>query len=436
MPSDLTAGLVFRVLLPLTLTAACLLRFNGFSLVYVVLLLMLPLLPDPSSSSSSSGTVCRCVMVVCVSSFLFLLLQSFFQMTTATLQPESNCTSWQKALGQLGLVSLTGSDAGSAVRQIFPDVGVLVIGVLTWRLIVRLNADTHTQPQQEQQDREEDLMSEEDSVLGDEEEEEEEVPRNKFLVELELLVGKTRQMVKTMTTTGGKIVLTVLLGLTGIMFPSLSSLPYLLCFQVLCTWWAWSGQVPSLLFRCVSVMSLPYSASHFLLLYSYQLPSLQEAWPPNRTSARVFGMIQAGSVDCSAPWRLQVNSELSWFHFCSPLMLLLLYNTVASLWRNQLIDGDGGRGVDRTESAISRSCDIITATSNLSDDVSGDITAERRRELWRRAHNRPESRDTLASSTNHSPSDSFAPPTQSTALGLDVYSTPHYSLSQSGEFVV
>ncbi|XP_042372672.1 piezo-type mechanosensitive ion channel component 2-like, partial [Plectropomus leopardus] len=216
-----------------------------------------------------------------------------------------------------------------------------------------------------------------------------------------------------------------------IMFPSLSSLPYLLCFQVLCTWWAWSGRVPPLLFRSVSVMSLLYSSSHFLLLYCYQLPSLQEAWPPNRTSASVFGLVSVVSADCSAPWRLQLNAELRWFHISSTLMLLLLYNTVASLWRNQVIDGGGGRGLEKAESAISRSCDIITTTSNLSDEVSGNLTAERRRELWRRAHDHPERRDALTSSTNESLSESFALATQSTALGLDVSSTPHYSLSQS-----
>lgn len=59
----------------------------------------------------------------------------------------------------------------------------------------------------------------------------------------------------------------------------------------------------------------------------------------------------------------------------------------------QLIDGDGEQGVERAESAVSRSCDIVTATSNLSDEISVDITAERRRELWRRAHDRPEGRD-------------------------------------------
>ena len=59
----------------------------------------------------------------------------------------------------------------------------------------------------------------------------------------------------------------------------------------------------------------------------------------------------------------------------------------------QLIDGEWGQGVERVESAVSGSCDIITATSNLSDEVDSDITAEKRRELWRRAHDRPEGRD-------------------------------------------
>nr|XP_043885784.1 piezo-type mechanosensitive ion channel component 2 isoform X3 [Solea senegalensis] len=422
MSSEVAAGLVLRVLLPLTLTAACVLRYNGFSLVYVLLLLLVPLLSDPAPNT---GNTSRCVMAVCVSSFLFLLLQSFFQVTTVTLQPENNCTSWQKSLAQLGLVSLTGSDAGSAVRQVLPDVGVLIVSLVTWRLTVRLHGDTHTQQQQQQEEEEFDSVLREEE--GPEEEgSEEEGSRNRFLVELESLICKTRHFVGNMTTTGGKILMTALLGLTGIMFPSLSSLPYLLCFQVLCTWWAWSGQVPPFLFRCVSVMSMVYSSAHFLLLYCYQLPSMQEVWPPDHTSASVFGLVPVVVVDCTAPWKLQMNTELSWFHFSSPLLLLLLLHIVASLRRNQLIDGGG---VERVESAVGGSSDIITSTSNLSAEVRGDITAERRREMWRRAHNSPECGE--MSSTNDSPSGSFAPPTQSTALGLDVNSTPHYSLSQS-----
>lgn len=137
----------------------------------------------------------------------------------------------------------------------------------------------------------------------------------------------------------------------------------------------------------------------------------------------MFGLVSVASVDCAVPWSLQVNPELSWFHFSSPLMLLLLYHTVASLWRNnvslmssvtvcfvvlfllffsmadafhtflQLITGEEGRGQEGMESAVGTSCDIITATTNLSDEVSAEMTAERRRELWRRAHEQPDCQD-------------------------------------------
>lgn len=111
----------------------------------------------------------------------------------------------------------------------------------------------------------------------------------------------------------------------------------------------------------------------------------------------------------------------------------------------------------RAESGVSGSCDIITATSSLSDEVSAQLTAEARREMWRRAHGRPRSSDVhqhqpgtrsgrqaqaltspvclqvMELSANDSPSEAEAQPTESTALALDASSSHHCSLSQSGE---
>lgn len=104
-----------------------------------------------------------------------------------------------------------------------------------------------------------------------------------------------------------------------------------------------------------------------------------------------------------------MNSELRWFHFGCPLMLLLLYNVVASLQRNQvglpttccitllslanglhlfeqLIGGALGQNAERAESTASQSYDMTTATSDLSDEVTSTMTAETRRQLWRRTH--------------------------------------------------
>lgn len=94
----------------------------------------------------------------------------------------------------------------------------------------------------------------------------------------------------------------------------------------------------------------------------------------------------------------------------------------------QLIDDDDD-DAQMTESAVGRSSEDITATSILSDKFSDDITAERRRELWSEARDRPNCMEVSATET--SLWDSFVLPTQSTSLGLDD-SRPHYSLSQSG----
>lgn len=63
----------------------------------------------------------------------------------------------------------------------------------------------------------------------------------------------------------------------------------------------------------------------------------------------LLGLVSVVSVDCAAPWWLQVNPALSWFHFLHPLTLLLLYNTVASLWRNQ---------VTSASQSCDQSCDL------------------------------------------------------------------------------
>lgn len=59
----------------------------------------------------------------------------------------------------------------------------------------------------------------------------------------------------------------------------------------------------------------------------------------------------------------------------------------------QLTNGDGQHEAERVESAVTESCDITTAPCNLMDAVSGELTAERRRELWRRAHDGAENKE-------------------------------------------
>ncbi|KAK0134165.1 Piezo-type mechanosensitive ion channel component 2 [Merluccius polli] len=142
----MVSGLVYRVLLPVCLTAGCVLRYNCFSLVYLVILLLLPLFPE-SSPASVKGNAGRVVKAVCGLSLLFVSLQICFQVTLSTLetsghlQPGYNCSTWERALRQLGLESVSGSDPGSVLRIFSPDVVVFLVGLTIWILWSR----THTQ---------------------------------------------------------------------------------------------------------------------------------------------------------------------------------------------------------------------------------------------------------------------------------------------------
>ncbi|XP_059901310.1 piezo-type mechanosensitive ion channel component 2-like isoform X1 [Gadus macrocephalus] len=245
-------------------------------------------------------------------------------------------------------------------------------------------------------------MMEED---GEEEEEEEERGRLDRLGEqLSWLLSKGRHLIGHFVDTGGQILVTTLLGLTGIMLPSLSSGVYLLCFQTLCTVWSVLGGLPPLLFSCVCVCSSVFSAGHLLLVYCYQLQSVQEAVPPEDTYASVFGMVSLVSVDCAAPWWLRVNSALSWYHYTNPLLLLLLYYTVASICRVKVTNGDEEESKDPTPPI--RTDDKVDREPSDPSQPPAHLPAERRREMWRSAHYNAD-------------------------LELDLFTSPHYSLSQS-----
>uniref|UniRef100_A0A8C5CT94 Piezo-type mechanosensitive ion channel component n=1 Tax=Gadus morhua TaxID=8049 RepID=A0A8C5CT94_GADMO len=275
------------------------------------------------------GHAGRVVKAVCGLSLLFVCMQICFQVTLSTLltsghlQPGYNCKSacLPHCLTACLVVCLPAC-LPACLSTCLSEVLLPEDGVMEEEEVVRAQEDGG--------------MMEEEGEEGGEEEEEEEEERgrlDRLGEQLSWLLSKGRHLMGHFVDTGGQILVTALLGLTGIMLPSLSSGVYLLCFQTLCTVWSVRGGLPPLLFSCVCVCSSVFSAGHLLLVYCYQLQSVQEAVPPEDTYASVFGMVSLVSVDCSAPWWLRVNSALSWYHYTNPLLLLLLYYTVASICR-------------------------------------------------------------------------------------------------------
>ncbi|KAL0157062.1 hypothetical protein M9458_048308, partial [Cirrhinus mrigala] len=47
----------------------------------------------------------------------------------------------------------------------------------------------------------------------------------------------------------------------------------------------------------------------------------------------LFGISPVVQTDCSHTWMFRVNPDLEWHHFVNPIMLLVLYYTLATLIR-------------------------------------------------------------------------------------------------------
>lgn len=48
---------------------------------------------------------------------------------------------------------------------------------------------------------------------------------------------------------------------------------------------------------------------------------------------RLFGIKSVIQIDCSSTWKIIANPDLSWYHHANPILLLVMYYTLATLIR-------------------------------------------------------------------------------------------------------
>uniref|UniRef100_A0A8C2DDH4 Piezo type mechanosensitive ion channel component 2 n=1 Tax=Cyprinus carpio TaxID=7962 RepID=A0A8C2DDH4_CYPCA len=293
---------------------------------------------------------------LCFCSMTFLFIHIIYQITIHSLlaadsiSSEFNCSAWEKSIRQIGFESVIGADAGNGIRVFLPDIGMFMASLSVWLLCRKL---VHKLPSEEMaqdnydfeaEEEVEDEAEEEDGEgggLDEEEEVEEEVQESLKMKILRRVAGvptKLKEIIGNLITTAGQVVVTILLGLTGVTLPSLSSAVYFFVFLGLCTWWSLCKTFDKLLFSCLCVLMAIFSAGHLIILYSNQFQFLQEAISLNDSYTSLFGISSIVRTDCSSTWKLAVNSGLNWHHFVNPIMLLVLYYTLATLIRLWLQD--------------------------------------------------------------------------------------------------
>lgn len=396
------------------------------------------------------GHTGRLLKSLCFISFSFLLLHIIFHITLASLEaqhriaPGYNCSTWEKTFRQIGFESLKGADAGNGIRVFVPDIGMFIASLTIWLVCRNIVQKPVTEeaakynPEFENEelaggekiDSGEALIYEEDlddgAGVG---RELEESTKLKMFRRLASMASKLKEFIGNMITTAGKVVVTILLGSSGMMLPSLTSSVYFFVFLGLCTWWSWCRNFDPLLFSCLCVLLAIFTAGHLIGLYLYQFQFFQEAVPPNDYYARLFGIKSVIQTDCSSTWKIIANPELSWYHHANPILLLVMYYTLATLiriWLQEPLVQEETKEEERT-----LACSPI------------QISADRRRSLWYATHYPTDERKLLSmTQDDYKPSDGLlvtvngnpvdyhtihpSLPIENGPTKADLYSTPQY----------
>ncbi|KAH0617822.1 hypothetical protein JD844_016446 [Phrynosoma platyrhinos] len=150
--------------------------------------------------------------------------------------------------------------------------------------------------------------------------------------------------------------------------------------------------------------------------------------------ARLFGVTSVIQTNCSSTWKIITNQQLSWYHHTSPILLLLLYYTLATLIRLWLHEPIVQHVPDEDKSGNKE---------EETDCSPNQMTAERRRSLWYTSRYPTDERKLLSMTQDeHKPSDillvtvngtpvdyqSIHPlrPIENGPANTDIYSRPHY----------
>ncbi|XP_029467744.1 piezo-type mechanosensitive ion channel component 2-like [Rhinatrema bivittatum] len=358
MASELASGLIFRFVLPLSLLAAIAIRHNGLSVVYLLFLLIIPLFPKPTPVTMK-GSTGQFLKWIYYTSFLFLLIQSSFQIAFHYVKP--NDYLWEKILCQFGILRLSQVDVGNIFRLLVPDIGMFFTGIFVRRLckkLVKVSAPQTVPPAKDheaedeeeyetesEESEEETECSTEDDALGRETSDQ----KPKLILKIAAFISGLKIIFEALFTTAGKVVATLLMGLSGITLPSLTSSIYFFTFLGLCSWWACRRSVSLLVFSSLCVMTSIFSAGHLAGIYLYQLPYFQDLVPPDDIYARLFGMTAFVETNVTESWKLKMHHGLTWPAFVNPVILLVLYYTLISLvhqWTEipmVRLQGTGGR---------------------------------------------------------------------------------------------
>ncbi|KAL4613578.1 piezo-type mechanosensitive ion channel component 1 isoform X1 [Arapaima gigas] len=345
MDLQVVCRLFYCLLLPTSLLAACLLRHNALSLVYLLYLLLLPWFHWPSKHTlrGHTGSFTKALLGT---SILFLLAHLTFQICLHTIPALDetlghNCDSWETLSQHIGVSRLPLEQPWTVVQLLAPDLGIFLVSLITVLIGNRLLKRKDVRPggtdslcQREEGTEEEENEEDEEGdgcQLSSSEPEEEASPATRTA----LLAARLRATAHKFLQDLGRVLVVTLLALAGITLPSAFSAFYYLLFIGICTWWACHFPISRLGFSALCVMVGFFTAGHLVCLYLYQSSYAQGLIPAASLWARLFGLkviLMPGNCSSSS-YDLILNTDHDWPVYANPGILLLLYITMTTFFK-------------------------------------------------------------------------------------------------------
>ncbi|CAH8569373.1 unnamed protein product [Schistosoma turkestanicum] len=333
-----------RLVIPFVLFVVTVVRYNGFSFVYLLFLLACPLLARPKCPKSTTKVQVYLILLITLSCVFTLSHPTLHIVLTVAPPYENALRTCQDAsiAAQIGVQRLEGMLPYRAMRLVLPDIFILSVAVASLVYFSRRRRVPSTLLSSNNA-----LSAAENSVVShntDDLEHNKPSPLEAAVLTKTLSVMKNKHVdqnyfnfTKSWNESQKKLwrawamdslrmLTTVLLVcFAGITSPSLLSGVYLLSFLAICTYWACRNEVSPIPFASLRIFLLVYSGLHVCLYYLYQFPFFQAFCTDGSFLARLLGLHYIMRTSCEKPGEIIFPSTFRVVDCLAPPITMLLY---------------------------------------------------------------------------------------------------------------
>ncbi|UXI19495.1 hypothetical protein NH340_JMT05437 [Sarcoptes scabiei] len=403
-----------KVLIPFILGITVIARQNIISSIYLILLLIGPILPSPTADNflrGSNGIYLKInILISAIANLAHLISQIIF--VTLFNYPEAidYCSFNGQLLNFIGIHRYDGTSVFNIIRLGCLDFIVLAINCLTFFFCKKTYILKQANSTKDTVNMTLDLRLNDDAAL--------EVPNNRVLAERQWQARKRKlkkDKAQRLSYYLREIVFWTTLCAAAILEPSITSSIYFFYFLFLGTWFSLNHKF-TMGYQYFRIFIAMFVAGHFLMLFLYQFLLIRPILPPDNINARLFGVIEYTSLNCTDAREFVLN-DYHFVRFFHPITLILLYFISVNLIRTVLtnresiqnfsLEDEGLKYLDEAERKPLLSKNVIQLDNFNSVKITDDAPLLQSGRIFRRYDSMIERTSSLCENNHHQTIDSL-----------------------------